>query len=112
MKALLFDNPGGPEVLHISEVPEPLLKPNEVLVKIHAASINHLDIWVRMGLPAYPVAHPHILGADGAGVVEKLGSEVEGISTGDRVVIIPAISCGECAYCRKGLDNQCDAFEI
>ena len=112
MKALMFNQAGPPEVLKIVEIPEPSLKPNEILVKIKAASINHVDIWVRKGIAAYPVKLPHVTGADGAGVVENIGSEVEGIEKGDRVVIIPGLSCGECSFCRSHRDNQCDLFEI
>jgi NADPH:quinone reductase-like Zn-dependent oxidoreductase len=112
MKAILLKEHGGPEKLTLSETPD--LKPdqNNVLVRIKAAALNHLDIWVRSGSPAYTVPLPHVPGSDGAGVVEALGPNAEGVSVGDRVVIIPGISCGHCDFCRKGLDNQCDTYEI
>lgn len=112
MKAIIFEQTGGPDVFKTADVPTPEPKPNEVLVKLHAAGVNHLDIWVRTGSPAYPVPLPHILGSDGAGVVEALGADSEGVSVGDRVMLIPGIFCGHCRYCKAGLDNQCDTFEI
>ncbi len=112
MKAVVLYEHGGPEKLQMGELPTPEPKNNEVRVQLSVAAVNHVDIWVRKGLPAYPVTLPHVPGADGAGVVEAVGPEAEGVSIGDRVVIIPGLSCGNCAYCRKGLDNQCDSFEI
>lgn len=112
MKAIVLHQPGGPEKLVWSELPTPQPKRNEVLVKISHAAVNHLDFWVRQGNPAYSVTLPHILGADGAGVVEALGPEAEGVSVGDRVTILPALSCGQCTFCLKDQDNQCVNFEI
>jgi len=112
MKAILFSQHGPAEVLQIGDLPDPSPKTNEVLVKLEYSGLNHVDIWVRAGNPAYPVSLPHVLGADGAGMVMALGPEAEGISVGDRVLIIPALSCGLCSFCLRGLDNQCDSFEI
>ena len=83
---------GGPEVLCYEEAPEPEPHPGEVLIRLRAASLNHLDLWIRRGLPSVP--KPRILGADGAGVVEELGPAAEGFSPGDRVVINPGIERG------------------
>lgn len=112
MKAMLVNQHGAPDVLTMSETPKPEPKPAEILVKICVAAVNHLDIWVRKGHPAYPVKLPHVLGCDGAGTVESKGAEAEGVSTGDRVLIFPGISCGTCEFCRKNLDNQCVQYEI
>jgi len=112
MKAAVLYEHGGPDKLQMGEVPTPQPHKNEVLVRLAVAGINHVDIWVRKGLPAYPVTLPHVMGADGAGVVEAVGPEAEGVTEGDRVVIIPGLSCGSCAYCLRGQDNQCDTFEI
>ena len=71
---------GGPEVVQVEEVPDPIAGSGEVLVRLRAASLNHLDIWVRKGLPSVP--KPRILGADGAGVVEALGDGVTGLAVG------------------------------
>ena len=88
MKAVRIHEDGGPEVLRYEDVPDPEPGPGDVLVRLRAASLNHLDVWVRKGLPSVP--KPRILGADGAGVVEAVGNDVEGLAPGDRVVINPA----------------------
>ena len=92
MKAVRIHADGGPEVLRYDEVPDPEPEAGEVLIRLRAASLNHLDVWVRRGLPSVP--KPRILGADGAGVVEALGDGVEGFSVGDRVVINPGLEHG------------------
>ena len=93
MLAVRIHEDGGPEVLRVEEVPDPLPGPGEVLVRLRAASLNHLDIWVRRGLPSVP--KPRILGADGAGVVEALGDGVTGIAVGERVVLNPGLEHGD-----------------
>jgi len=112
MKAMILSEFGPSDKLKFGELADPKPNGNEVLVRLEAASINHVDIWVRKGIPAYPVRLPHVLGCDGAGVVESTGPEAEGVSPGDRVLIIPGISCGTCSYCLQGKDNQCDSFSI
>jgi zinc-binding alcohol dehydrogenase/oxidoreductase len=92
VKAVRIHEDGGPEVLVYEDVPDPEPGPGEVLVDLHAASLNHLDVWVRRGLPSVP--KPRILGADGAGVVAGLGAGVTGLAEGDRVVINPGIEHG------------------
>jgi len=89
VKAVRIHEDGGPEVLRYEDAPDPRPAPGEVLVRLRAASLNHLDVWVRKGLPSVP--KPRILGADGAGLVEELGDGVTGFSPGDRVVINPGI---------------------
>ena len=92
MKAVRIHEDGGPEVLRVEDVPDPDAAPGEVLVRLRAASLNHLDLWVRKGLPSVP--KPRILGADGAGIVEALGDGVEGHAIGDKVVINPGLEHG------------------
>ncbi len=92
MKAVRIHEDGGPEVLRYEDVDDPTAGPGEVLVELRAASLNHLDVWVRKGLPSVP--KPRILGADGAGVVAALGDGVEGFAVGDRVVVNPGIPHG------------------
>jgi zinc-binding alcohol dehydrogenase/oxidoreductase len=92
MKAIVIHEDGGPEVLRYEDVPDPEPGEGEVLIRLAAASLNHLDVWVRKGLPSVP--KPRILGADGAGVVEALGPGVEGFAVGDRVVINPGMEHG------------------
>ena len=89
MKAIRIHEDGGPEVLRYEDAPDPEPAPGDVLVRLHAASLNHLDVWVRKGLPSVP--KPRILGADGAGVVEALGDGAAGLEVGQRVVINPAV---------------------
>ncbi len=112
MKAIQVNQFGAPDVLTLADVPTPEPKENEILIKLAYAGLNHVDIWVRKGSPAYPVKLPHILGCDGAGIVEAMGPQAEGVSIGDRVVIFPGISDGTCAACKRGQDNQCDNFEF
>ena len=89
MLAARIHEDGGPEVVRVEEVPDPVAGPGEVLVRLRAASLNHLDVWVRKGLPSMP--KPRILGADGAGIVEALGEGVTGLAAGDRVVLNPGL---------------------
>ncbi len=89
MKAVRIHEDGGPEVLRYEDVPDPEPAAGEVLVRLRAASLNHLDVWVRKGLPSVP--KPRILGADGAGLVEALGSGVSGLEPGQRVVVNPGV---------------------
>ena len=89
MRAVRIHEDGGPEVLRYEEIPDPEAGPGEVLVELRAAGLNHLDVWVRRGLPSVP--KPRILGADGAGIVAALGEGVDGFAVGDRVVLNPGI---------------------
>ncbi len=92
MKAVRIHEDGGPEVLRYEDAPDPTAGPGEVLVRLAAASLNHLDIWMRKGLPSVP--KPRVLGADGAGTVEALGEGVDGFSTGEAVVLNPGLEDG------------------
>src|SRR5204862_6640695 len=87
VKAVRIHEDGGPEVLRYEDAPDPEPGDDDVLIRLRAASLNHLDVWVRKGLPSVP--KPRILGADGAGVVEALGSGASGFAAGQRVVINP-----------------------
>jgi NADPH:quinone reductase-like Zn-dependent oxidoreductase len=112
MKAILFHQHGGPEVLEYSDYPTPQPGPGEALVKLEAAALNRLDIWVRNGWPGIKLAYPHIPGADGAGVIATLGEGVRGWSPGDRVVINSNLSCGTCDFCLAGQDNMCRTWHL
>jgi NADPH:quinone reductase-like Zn-dependent oxidoreductase len=92
VRAVRIHEDGGPEVLVLEEAPDPQPGPGEVLVRLRASALNHLDIWIRKGLPSVP--KPRILGADGAGVVEALGDGAEGFAPGDRVVLNPGVEAG------------------
>jgi NADPH:quinone reductase-like Zn-dependent oxidoreductase len=92
VRAVRIHEDGGPEVLVLEEAPDPVPGHGEILVRLRASALNHLDIWIRKGLPSVP--KPRILGADGAGVVESLGDGVGGFEPGERVVINPGIEAG------------------
>ena len=112
MKAVLFHNHGGPEVLEYTEFPTPEPGPGQVLVRLKAAALNRLDLWVRTGWPGIKLAYPHIPGADGAGEVAVVGDGVTKWIPGDRVVINSNLSCGECDYCLAGMDNRCRSWQL
>jgi NADPH:quinone reductase-like Zn-dependent oxidoreductase len=107
MKAIIFHQHGAPSVLHYTDVNEPHLRPNEVLVRVHACALNHLDLWVRRGLPGIPIPLPHIPGSDIAGEIAKVGPEVHTVHVGQKVVLAPGVTCGKCPACLSGNDNLC-----
>lgn len=113
MKAALFHEFGGPEVVRIEDVERPKPGPGEVLIEVRASALNHLDLWVRRGLPI-ETTMPHVGGSDVAGVVVELGvgAEAQGARVGQRVVVDPSISCGECEWCRKGEEPLCVTYRI
>ena len=110
MKAIQFQRHGGPEVLRYTDVPEPEPRPSEVLVRVGACALNHLDLWVRGGLPNVPIPLPHIPGSDVAGEIAKIGSEVTTVRVGQKVVLAPGVTCGKCAACVSGQDIRCRQF--
>ena len=115
MRAALFRRHGGPEVMEVGEVPAPVPGPGEVAVRVTAAALNHIDLWLRRGLPALPVPLPHVAGGDGCGLVTALGPGVvvrPGAGVGDRVLLNPGLSCGRCAACLDGHDNLCPDFRM
>jgi NADPH:quinone reductase-like Zn-dependent oxidoreductase len=112
MKAIVLNHHGGPEVLEAAELPEPTPGPGEVLVDIRACALNRLDLFVRGGLPGLPVALPHVLGSDIAGVVAALGEGVAEEWRGREVVLNPGLSCGRCEACLSGWDNLCPSYHI
>ncbi|MFQ6116934.1 MAG: zinc-binding dehydrogenase [Candidatus Bipolaricaulia bacterium] len=110
MKAVIFHEHGGLDVLRYEEVPDPAIGPDEVLLRVKATSVNHLDIWVRRGIPG--ISLPHISGSDVAGVVERVGERVEEVELGQRVIANPNLSCGRCEYCLQGEDSLCVHYKI
>jgi NADPH:quinone reductase-like Zn-dependent oxidoreductase len=112
MRAVIFEQHGGPEVLKSTEVADPQIKSNEVLVEVRACALNHLDVWVRGGLPGIKIPLPHILGNDVAGVVREVGELVTWVRPGDEVMLQPGVSCGHCAECLAGRDNMCSEYDI
>jgi len=112
MRAVVMRARGGPEVLEVAELPVPEPGPKEVRVRLKAAALNHLDVWVRKGVASPKLPLPHVLGADGSGVVDAVGPGVEGFAPGDEVVINPGLSCGRCERCLAGEDNLCPRYQI
>jgi NADPH:quinone reductase-like Zn-dependent oxidoreductase len=112
MKAVIFKQHGGPEVLQYADVADPTIKANEILVEVNACALNHLDIWARGGLPGIKIPLPHILGNDIAGAVREVGELVSWVRTGDEVMLHPGVSCGHCAECLAGRDNLCSEYHI
>jgi NADPH:quinone reductase-like Zn-dependent oxidoreductase len=112
MKAIAIREHGGPEAVNLLELPDPVPKPGEVVVAVKAASLNHLDIWVRTGWQGLRLAFPHVLGSDVAGVIEAIGAGVEGVKVGDAVVVNPSLGCGRCERCLSGNENLCRRFAI
>ncbi|HEX3228878.1 MAG TPA: zinc-binding dehydrogenase [Pyrinomonadaceae bacterium] len=112
MKAVIFKTHGGPEVLEFTDVRDSKINPNEVLIEVRACALNHLDVWVRNGMPGIKIPLPHVLGNDIAGVVREVGELVTWVNAGDEVMIQPGVSCGHCAECLAGRDNMCDEYDI
>jgi NADPH:quinone reductase-like Zn-dependent oxidoreductase len=112
MKAVRFHEHGGLEVLKYEDAPEPVIQPTEVLVKVKACALNHLDLWMRTGVRAWKLPMPHIVGSDISGEVAQVGALVTNAKPGDRVLLAPGISCGQCDACWKGLDSACRSFTI
>jgi NADPH:quinone reductase-like Zn-dependent oxidoreductase len=111
MKAAVFDKFGGPDVLRIDDVPTPEPRAGEVLVRVRAAALNHLDLWLRRGLPI-DTTMPHIGGSDIAGEVAAVGAGVAGVKVSARVIVDPSLACGECEWCRVGEESLCTQYKI
>lgn len=112
MKALVVPRHGGPEVLALEERPVPEPGPGEVLVRVEAAALNHLDLWVRQGIPGVRYPLPLVPGCDLSGVVERVGPGVESIEPGLAMVAAPGVSCGRCGECASGQDQLCRHYGI
>ncbi len=112
MRALFLSRHGSLDELEFGELPDPVAGPGEVTVRLRAAALNHLDLFVLEGLPGVNLAFPHVGGADGAGVLESIGPGVTGWAAGDEVVLNPGLWCGECEFCRKGEESLCVRFGL
>lgn len=112
MKALVVREHGGLEALRWEELPDPAPGPGQVRVAVRAVGVNHLDTWVRRGVPGHLFPLPLVLGSDVAGVVDALGPGVEGLTPGDEVVLSPGVSCGACPACLSGRDHQCRSYGL
>jgi NADPH:quinone reductase-like Zn-dependent oxidoreductase len=111
-EAMVLERHGGPEVLERKTIDLDPPGPCQARVRVHAVAMNHMDIWVRLGGPAFKLQYPHRLGCDLAGVVEELGPGARGVAVGDRVMVQPGLSCGVCKACLSGRDNLCRSYRI
>lgn len=112
MKALRFHQHGGPDVLVWEDAPDPVIAADRVLVRVAAVAMNHLDLWQRRGLDRVRIPLPHISGADVAGTIEAVGPDVRGLNAGDRVMLQPGVSCGQCRACLSGQDFRCRRYDV
>jgi len=112
MKAVLFHQHGGPEILEYTDFPTPEPKPGEALVRLRAAALNRMDVFVRNGWPGLKLELPHINGADGAGEIVSLGKDASGFAAGERVVLNANLGCGFCEFCLRGQDNLCRDWHL
>ena len=113
MKAVRIHEYGGVDTLRYEDAPDPAPpSPKDVVVRLRAAALNHIDLWNRKGLTGMKVEFPHILGADGAGVVEEAGSEVAHCKKGDAVCLYPPAGCGDCEFCRTDRDFMCVRLRV
>ncbi len=112
MKAARIHQHGGPEALVYEDVPEPKIKANQILIRVRACALNHLDLFVRAGIPGMKFPLPHILGSDIAGEVVEVGELCERVKPGWRVLLSPGQSCRQCEQCLLGNDNFCRRFTM
>lgn len=112
MKALVFHEFGGADKLKYEDVADPTIRPNEVLIRVRACALNHLDLFVREGIPALKTPLPFWTGCDIAGEVTQVGAEAQGVAVGTRVAVNPNLTCGRCEFCRQGEDSLCVRYGI
>lgn len=112
MRAAVISEHGGLDRVQVRQMPESEPAADEVLLEVHSAGLNHLDIWVRKGRPGLSLAMPHVLGCDAAGVVVEIGAKVTALKVGDEVILNPGLSCGSCEYCDRGQQSECPQFGI
>jgi NADPH:quinone reductase-like Zn-dependent oxidoreductase len=112
MKALAFNEFGGPDKLRLQDVPDPKIKPHEVRVRVRACGLNHLDLFVREGIPALKTPLPFWTGCDIAGEIAEVGADVQTVKVGERVAVNPNLTCGRCEFCIQGEDSLCVRYGI
>ena len=110
MKAVRLHEYGRPEVLRYEDIPDPKPRKDQVLVRIRACAMNHLDLWVRKGTTKSPL--PHVLGSDIAGEIVEIGEYVSGFKAGQRVLLAPMSFCNHCQHCSAGRQNMCREFTV
>lgn len=112
MKAVYYEKHGGAGVLQYGERPSPATRPGTVKLDVHASSLNHIDVFLRGGLPGITIPLPHIPGCDAAGVVREIGDGVVDVRVGDRVLMNPSIVCGKCEFCLRGDATLCIKYQL
>jgi NADPH:quinone reductase-like Zn-dependent oxidoreductase len=112
MKLARIHRHGGPEALVYEDAPEPTVKPHQALIRVRACSLNHLDLFVRAGIPGMKFHMPHVLGSDIAGDVVAVGGLCERVKPGWRVLLSPGLSCRQCQPCLAGNDNLCRGYTL
>jgi NADPH:quinone reductase-like Zn-dependent oxidoreductase len=112
MRAVRFHEHGGPDVLRYEEAPDPVLRAGEVVVRVRACALNHLDLFQRRGIERVTIPLPHISGADVAGEIAGVSPEARFLAAGTRVMLQPGLSCGRCDACLAGRDNYCRTYDV
>lgn len=112
MKAIYYEKHGGADVLTFGERPNPVTRPGTVKLAVHASSLNHIDVFLRGGLPGISIPLPHIPGCDASGVVREVGEGVSNVKPGDRVLMNPSIVCGKCEFCLRGDATLCIKYQL
>ena len=112
MKAVFFNEHGGPDKLIYGDLDDPVINAGEVLVRVRACALNFLDIWGRRGLQGIRIPFPHVAGSDVAGEIAAVGELGRHFSAGQRVLLFPALSCGRCIHCLSGWDSLCRSYQV
>ena len=112
MRAVYYEEHGGPDVLEIGDFDDPVAARRQVVIDVKSASLNHIDLFLRRGLPGLRIPLPHIPGCDAAGVVSEVGEDVTTVAVGDRVLMNPSVSCGQCEFCARGDASLCTTYTL
>ena len=112
MRAVYYEEHGGPDVLKIGDFDDPAAARGQVVIDVKSVSLNHIDLFLRRGLPGLRIPLPHIPGCDAAGVVSEVGEDVTTVAVGDRVLMNPSVSCGQCEFCARGDASLCTTYTL
>lgn len=112
MRAIFYVEHGDPGVLTYGDFEEPTAERGDVVVDVKAASVNHLDLFVRRGIPGLKIPLPQVPGSDAAGLISAVGDDVTDLSVGDRVVMNPSVCCGHCEFCVRGDASLCESYKL